>query len=402
MIPKPLDQIGPEDLQRLVDNRAKEGTTLEFKTELGPGGLDGYVQHVCSFANTEGGDLIYGIQEDDHVAVAVCGLPSEGLEVLLQKMEHAARDGLDQRLSMSALRIRPVDISNDRVVIVVRIARSLRGPHKVDRGKENRFFGRSTVGKVPMSASQIISHVEESASWRDGTDAWRRHRVGKLEGGLAEVKLPSLPEGHHAHVYVHVVPVGGVRAVDVADSAVEAQLVEIGTPRATRAATAAPALLGLYVCEGPSDLVRSYAYWLEDGRVELGAVVRVRDPNLPHSASIDGENLECGLYRSVGAAFQGLNALDIPPPYLVYVTLAGGAGLNISYSGVSVPGDEAVRKLNGDIFLPGHLIDSTEDVDLWELLRPMLNRLARSSGYRQSRFFNSNNGPRIRHRIECH
>ncbi|GAJ18756.1 unnamed protein product, partial [marine sediment metagenome] len=67
MIAKNVNEITKDDLQALIDNSVLEGKTIEYKQSL-PGNSDSdkkeFLADICSFSNTSGGDLIYGITED--------------------------------------------------------------------------------------------------------------------------------------------------------------------------------------------------------------------------------------------------------------------------------------------------------------------------------------------------
>ncbi len=67
MIPKPLNEIAEADIQQLKASGVEEGKTIEYKRDL-PGTKDEdkreLLADVSSFANTEGGDIIYGGAED--------------------------------------------------------------------------------------------------------------------------------------------------------------------------------------------------------------------------------------------------------------------------------------------------------------------------------------------------
>ena len=68
MIAKNLTDIRTEDIEALIANAASESTTLEFKRDL-PGGTDDakreFLADISALANTSGGDLLYGIEEQD-------------------------------------------------------------------------------------------------------------------------------------------------------------------------------------------------------------------------------------------------------------------------------------------------------------------------------------------------
>lgn len=67
MIPKDIKQIIQSDIQELIDNSVPEGKTIEYKREL-PKKSDKakkeFLADVSSFANSSGGDLILGIEEN--------------------------------------------------------------------------------------------------------------------------------------------------------------------------------------------------------------------------------------------------------------------------------------------------------------------------------------------------
>ena len=86
IIEKPLESITEEDLKRLVENQVIEKKHLEYKRIL-PSNKDSdkkeFLADIVSFANTSGGDLIYGITQDNET-----GYPSELLGIDLPNLSH--------------------------------------------------------------------------------------------------------------------------------------------------------------------------------------------------------------------------------------------------------------------------------------------------------------------------
>ena len=58
------------DIQSLIDNHAEEGVHLELKraNALSKENADKVTKTLSAFANSDGGVVIYGIAEEDHVA----------------------------------------------------------------------------------------------------------------------------------------------------------------------------------------------------------------------------------------------------------------------------------------------------------------------------------------------
>ena len=69
-LPANLFSTTQEHLEDLVTSQAQEGPHLEFKRELPPQwtgeAKQEFLADVSAFANSGGGELIYGINEDDN------------------------------------------------------------------------------------------------------------------------------------------------------------------------------------------------------------------------------------------------------------------------------------------------------------------------------------------------
>ncbi len=83
MLLRTLDQVSAEFLSKLCNDRCPEADTLDFKRDL-PGGLDKDKQEllkdVCSLANTDGGDLVNGIEEKAGAASALTPIVGESAD----------------------------------------------------------------------------------------------------------------------------------------------------------------------------------------------------------------------------------------------------------------------------------------------------------------------------------
>lgn len=83
MIPKLLNDIVEDDLLALISNGVAEGRTIDYKREL-PGSSDSakkeFLADASSFANTIGGDLVFGMDEDQGLPTRLSGLQVADLE----------------------------------------------------------------------------------------------------------------------------------------------------------------------------------------------------------------------------------------------------------------------------------------------------------------------------------
>ncbi|MET0647809.1 MAG: hypothetical protein ABW208_14430 [Pyrinomonadaceae bacterium] len=74
---KRIEDVGEADLQGLVSGGMPEGRLIEYKLTV-PGGTDNekkeFLADVSSFANASGGDIVYGMREEQGAAAELVGL----------------------------------------------------------------------------------------------------------------------------------------------------------------------------------------------------------------------------------------------------------------------------------------------------------------------------------------
>lgn len=106
-------------------------------------------------ANTNGGDLIYGVREqgvgDTNAAAEIVGV--EGVDVDAKKlwMEDLIRTGIELRLLGVGIHV--VSVGDSKVVFVVRVSRSWNGPHAVNFKRRWRFYSRHSAGNYPVDVT---------------------------------------------------------------------------------------------------------------------------------------------------------------------------------------------------------------------------------------------------------
>ena len=124
---KPLEQITRADLEALCAEKndwARERRTIDYKERLpgqAPDDPAKFADDVASFANASGGDLIFGIREDN------------GLPVELVGCEGAGDDQQNRLKQIASARIEPnvphlemhsVTIDEKRSCLIVRVGGS--------------------------------------------------------------------------------------------------------------------------------------------------------------------------------------------------------------------------------------------------------------------------------------
>lgn len=143
-----------EDIQSLIDNQVEESIYLDFKSA---GSLEKndkkraeLSKDVASFANSDGGVIIYGIKEVDHVASEYSFI--DGNEFTKEWIETIINSYIQRRIS--DITIYPIRVDGDikKSIYVVKIPYSYDAPHL---SKDNRYYKRYNFMSVPMEEYEI-------------------------------------------------------------------------------------------------------------------------------------------------------------------------------------------------------------------------------------------------------
>jgi hypothetical protein len=195
MIERAIQDITEADLQALVDRSQPEGRQLDFKAAL-PGGGDSDVREfladITSFANSEGGDVIFGIAEDGNgQANALPGIASDGLDQVILGIEERVRTTIDLRLP--AFHIHPVPLANGNAALVLRIPASLIAPHRAVYRGISRFHARNSRGKFEMDTSELRAAFAASDGLPRQLRALHDEALARAAGADMPCVLESAP-----------------------------------------------------------------------------------------------------------------------------------------------------------------------------------------------------------------
>jgi len=156
---KRLEDINEDDILSLIENAEPEGKYLDYKEKLPEDPNNDKIEFckdVVSFANAEGGIIIYGIKEKKNKSDNT-GLPGEivGVEIenydkLIQKLENWIRSFIDP--SFSGVYFRQLEVKNKKILLV-KIIKSWYGPHWVS--KDHRFYIRTNIGRKLMDIDEL-------------------------------------------------------------------------------------------------------------------------------------------------------------------------------------------------------------------------------------------------------
>lgn len=205
MLLKDLHNITESDLQDLVTNEVVESRTIEYKLSL-PGSGDEdkkeFLADVSAFANTIGGDLVFGIDEKDGVPVKIEGIDCSNLDAEMLRLESIITTGLQPRVSHN---IQPIKLSSGKNILVIRIRNSLLAPHRVIFKNLDRFYGRNSTGKYSLDVDQLRTAFLQSGSFEEKIKEFHTTRIMEIEAGRAQLPLIG-----KSKIIINVIPLESI------------------------------------------------------------------------------------------------------------------------------------------------------------------------------------------------
>ncbi len=148
------DEYQYDDILEIINNEVEESIFLDFKSSAALSKSDNskkeIAKDVSAFANSEGGIIIYGIDEENHKAKSISYI--DGNEYTKEWLEHVINSNIQRRLS--DLRIIPLREQGDieKTIYLVKIPKSKMAPHM---SKDKRYYKRFNFESVMMEEYEV-------------------------------------------------------------------------------------------------------------------------------------------------------------------------------------------------------------------------------------------------------
>ncbi len=319
MIPKSIDAISEVDLRELIEARVPEGKRIEYKRELPDGSDQGkvkFLKSVTAFANTQGGDLVYGVAAADGIPQELVPLSISSVDQTILRLEQLCAGGVDPRLA--GVQYRFVPLTATGFALVIRVAKSWNAPHRVTTGGHSHFYGRSAAGAYQLDVSELRQAFTLAGSVAERIRAFRADRLLALGSGNA-----PLPMVEGALTILHVVPLQSMTSDFRLDLASKSQsLLKIAPPNVTGWDQRLNLDGRIAFRPAKDNRAASYALLFRSGIVET-VICNTPWENRKH---VHADSLESDVITVLGTHLPALQELGIAPPAYVFLSLIGVTG----------------------------------------------------------------------------
>lgn len=391
MLPVEIDEIGPEHIAALVNEKVAERKILEYKERL-PDGTDSakkeFLADVCSFANSSGGDVIFGVRDERDangratgIPEAIVGLSDVNIAATRDRLEAMIRDGIKPRIP--SIQTREIGNQGHAPVIILRIGRSWIRPHMVTYGGTSRFYSRHSTGKYQLDVQEIGQAFAEQRSLGEQLRNWRAERVAKL---LSE-EGPAALSGA-AKLLVHFIPVAALAGQQTAGFwPVPNEVRNLLRPSSFSGASwryNADGFL-VYSVEGGGKC-NSYVQLFRNGCLEYGDGYILNVGNERGGpGDIPSKAFEEKLVGTFGNAALALGRLGVEDPVYMSCTLVNVKDYGLSRDGISFYHDDVQHKFDRQVIqTPDLQINRAEPTPHRNSLLPIVDSIWQANGYEET------------------
>ena len=380
MLDKPLERIQIADLQELLQEKWPEGKAVDYKRDLyGRADSDKkeLLKDVSSFANTDGGDLIIGVDEAGGLPTSILGVAVADVDAEKLRLEETIRRGIEPRIDFA---IQTVETGSGTVIFIIRVRESWILPHRVVyQGKFGEFWARNSAGKYSMDTTELRRAFNLSESIYEKVRSFRQERVERIIQGNG-----PLPLKDGAKLILHLIPLESFR------SKTSIQFDDIGWHgttfppighRHTRGWGPTLNFDGILVSwesEKPGSFT-TYVQIYRNGMIEvaLDSISQQRDGTNYLSTGF----YEKDLVNNVSLYLKGLRSLSIRPPILAFLTLTGVKGALIHPGAFS---SDSLHLIDRDVLSLPEIVIEDLNQSTAKLFRPAFDLVWNASGLPRS------------------
>lgn len=327
MISRSLEDITEEDLIQLCRLEVAEGRMLEFKRDLPRDNREDkaeFIADVTSLANSQGGDLVLGVEEARGAAIALPGVDPPNVDEAVLRLENLLRTSVEPRVV--GARMKWVPLSKGGGALVLRVPSSFSGPHR--NNLDSRFYGRNSRGKYPMDTHEL--RIAFSAS--EGLSDQIRAVHDKAFGATTPFGLFPGPQA-----LLSIIPLAAMREVrDIAPTPETA----LAPVRPAGEMTSLHTLEGVVLHTRPDpniyphyhvDFIRTFALTHRRGHMHIGwSIGGERELSKGQLTKVvSATRLEQDLIGMSRSAEAKLRASELVGPWAIVLTYAGLKGFEL-------------------------------------------------------------------------
>lgn len=377
------DNLTENNIKRLIDNQIQENKSLDYKRELHlskDGDKKEFLFDISAMYNTDGGCIIYGIEEEkdsnNHNTgkpAKITGIECDNSDKLIQQIEDIVKNSTEP--SINHLIIKEILVDTLKV-FVIGIPKGLGLPSMVTYSGSNKFFKRRISGKYAVDVYELNQMFIQNQVLSEKANNFRKERIQNV---LSQNSIPNLDIQNS--IFIHIIPFGFL----------DYQILDFSTAKNSLTLKMRPIYAGgwdsMYNIDGFATFatsadrktITSYNQIFRNGVYEMYSTNLFYETRYNNQIGFSGRSFIEETIESIDNGLFVLNEMKIEPPFL------------ISFSFHNVKGkimDNDVRHYASEfkqeeIVFPLILVP-TYETDIKKALKPNFDILWQSFGYSKS------------------
>ena len=393
MLEKPLNEITEEDLKSLIENEVTEQKTLEYKQKL-PGNTDSekkeFLADISSFANANGGDIIYGIAEENGIPKELVGIDVEDIDKKISRLEEIIRTGIEPRIPN--IEFHHIKLSNSKYTLIIRIPKSYIGPHWIRFKDHCKFYSRSTKGKYRMDITELRIAFTLSERIAEKVRNFRLERISKIQANDTPILLPD-----GAKIVFHIIPYNSFypgKRYDISKFFSFKKEISNGYGFGSQDRYNFDGILSYSESlEGMPDF---YLQLFKNGIIEMVNAYTLAPKN--GNLIIPSLAFEKVVIESFANYLELLKILGVEPPFFIFLSFVKIKGYHIvlgelhfqKYPYLSFSDETEIYPIDRENLLVPEIFIETYDVDPAKTLRPCFDSIWNACGFPRSLNYDDN------------
>ena len=380
-----VDKLEDIDIIRLIENQIQESKTLDYKKEINlqkDNDKKEFLYDVSAMYNTDGGCIIFGIEEEKNEngqntgkPLRVTDLEVENFDKLSQQIEDILKNSTDPSITHIALK----EIQSETgKILIIGIPKGLGLPSMVTFKSSNKFYKRRNSGKFLVDTHELNQMFLQNQVIVEKIKNFRRKRIEEV---IALDTIPNLDT--ETSFFIHIIPHNFQEQVITDFTKFENDLRKEMKPFSYTYNSGWSYMYNIdgYMTYSSSDNIRvisKYNQLFRNGTYEIYSS-KIFTKTFHKEMGFDGPLLMANIIAHIKEALKVLNKIDIDPPFYISFSFRNVKGKIMNRDGAYIIPE--FTKDNIDFPL---IKVSSYDANIKELLKPNFDILWQIFGYAKS------------------